>query len=88
MKQVTIINRYADRITFTQEGNTVVMSGYEGDYLRSSRDSNGQVLMVDPSGGPYVAVGDDLNEYFRDKVSRIVESIEINPGLVKFKIKS
>lgn len=87
MTKTTFINRYADRITFTQEGDTVIMEGYDGEWLRSSVDKDGRTLMVDPSGGPYVAVGDDLKEYFRDKTSRIVESIEIKPGFVILKIK-
>jgi hypothetical protein len=86
MKKITYINRYADCITFTQEGDTIVMEGYEGDYLRIAT-KDGRVVMIDPSGGPCLDVGDDLVEFFKDGVPRVIESIEVKQGFVIFKIE-
>ena len=153
-KQTTYLNRYRDKIVFTHEGDTVVMTGYNPEWLGCSyendydeaylsyiNDLGGvfdpidflpycykegkkipvipkaqfirylfeydselkeykcpkkyRVLVkttsiinnVDPSGGPYISVGDNLNEFFNDGVKRVIESIEIQPGKTVFKIK-
>lgn len=44
------------------------------------------ITMVDPDGGPLISLGDDLNEYYQDGYSRIVESIELS-GVIKLKYK-
>jgi len=43
--------------------------------------------MVDPSGGPYVAVGGNLKHYFETKKDMIVESISLDQSGAVFKIK-
>jgi hypothetical protein len=46
-------------------------------------------VMVDPSGGPYIGVGQDLKDYFQDGINRIVEKIEFpNDGSIEFTIRS
>ena len=75
-------NRYGDYITFT-DGPEVTMTG-DYEYLRTGGDEE-NISFVDPAGGPMVAVGTDLNKFFRDGKERIVESISINNGIVTFK---
>jgi hypothetical protein len=76
-------NRYRDKIYFTDNGDgTVTMSG--GKWLRFGYDEDPKIpTMVDPSGGPYISIGSNLNVYFKDKVDRIVDEItfmEHNPN--------
>jgi hypothetical protein len=70
-------NRYRDKIYFTDNGDgTVTMDG--GKYLRYGFDEEPyEVNMVDPSGGPYIEIGNNLKSFFHDGVDRIVESIKI-----------
>lgn len=44
------------------------------------------ITYVDTDGGPLISLGDDLNEYYQDGYSRIVESIELS-GVIKLKYK-
>ena len=46
------------------------------------------ISMVDPSGGPYISLGDNLKEFFgRDYEDLIIKSIKIGKSGIKFKIK-
>jgi len=146
----TYINRYRDKIVFTQEGDLVTMTGYNPEWLGCAYDndydeayneylstftyssnpnhykdnnpslgpkdrkefidylfsydfelkeykcpkkyrdlckSTDTIINVDPSGGPYISIGTDLNEFFNDGLKRIVESIDIQPSQIIFKIK-
>jgi hypothetical protein len=71
MKQTKYINRYGDKILFTEiSPNEVEMSGFE--YYRYGDD------FVDPSGGPYISVGTDIGRYFEDGIERRVISVFIS----------
>lgn len=90
--KVTYFNRYKDPITFTHEGDTVTMKG--GKWLRWSYDDTG-IIMVDPSGGPYIEVGHNLKDFWpKGKYQDlIIESITIGDSdeqegtVITFKIK-
>lgn len=87
-------NRYGDEIIFEQEGDTIIMSGYEPDFMRYgiADDSDGCdkaeeiINMVDPSGGPYLTIGSDLGLFWNDKQLRIIKSIRLLGGQIEFKI--
>jgi hypothetical protein len=92
--KVKYFNRYGDEIIFEQEGDTIIMSGYEPDFMRYglADDSDGCskaeeiINMVDPSGGPYLTIGSDLGLFWNDKQSRIIKSIRLLGGQIEFKI--
>ena len=70
MKQVTYINRYGDKITFTEiSDNKIEFSGF--NHYRYGSD------FIDPSGGPYISVGTDVGRYFEDDKVRRIKSINI-----------
>ena len=86
-------NRYGDQIVLEQRGDEIVMTGYNPEWIRYSHPTkeNGEsdwsmIDMVDPSGGPCILIGDDLNEFYQDGTTRIVKSISINELSVIFKI--
>lgn len=87
MKKVSYYNRYGDSIIFEQIDNEVYMSGFNLDYMRTGTNDKGDIIMVDPAGGPYLTVGTNLGLYFNDKKNRIIESIEIKENKIIFKIK-
>ena len=69
-------NRYKDKIEFIDNGDTVLMRG--GKFLRYGFDIEpDEITMVDPSGGPYLEVGQDIRGLFRDDKKRVIESIQI-----------
>lgn len=91
---VTYFNRYKDPITFTLDGDTVKMEG--GKWLRWAYEDDGTIVMVDPSGGPYIELGNNLADFWPKGKQKdlIVESITIEdskdvekPSLIIFKIK-
>ena len=95
--KATYHNRYGDKIIFEQQDDTVIMSGYEPDFLRigysddldgcSSKNTDNEIIgMVDPSGGPYLTVGSDLSLFWGDKQPRIIKSIRLLGGQIEFKI--
>ena len=93
--QATYTNRYKDKIIFEQNGDEITMTGYNPEWIRVgyANKENGEtdwdkVYMVDPSGGPYIALGTNLGHFYGDKIERIVEGISINELSVIFKIKT
>lgn len=80
-------NRYGDIMVFTDNNDgTVDMEGAQ--YFRVGYgDDNKTINMVDPSGGPYITKGSNLNLFFEDGVDRIVELIDFEKGKIIFKIK-
>lgn len=89
-QEVVYKNRYGDEIKFEYtDKNTVRMTG--GQYLRcgfkDDKDGNRVYTMVDPSGGPYLALGSDLRLFWGDEVRRIIKAIRINNQAVDFTIE-
>lgn len=70
-------NRYRDKIYFTDNGDgTILMDG--GKFLRYGYDEDpSEPNMVDPSGGPYIEVGNNLKSFFNDGIDRFVDTIKI-----------
>jgi hypothetical protein len=91
MNKVTYKNRHRDEIIFTHEGDTVTMEG--GTWMRWSYDEDGTITMVDPSGGPYIELGNNLKEFWPNEEYQdlIIESISLDSSketnTVTFKIK-
>jgi hypothetical protein len=58
MKAETYKNRYGDEFTFTpdKDGN-VIWEGEFKYYRTGYGDNPDDITMVDPSGGPYLAIG-------------------------------
>lgn len=95
--QVLYSNRYNDKIIFTDNGDEVEMTGYNPDWMRcgyvnnpdgsSTMNTDNQIIgMVDPSGGPYISLGDNLKSFFNDEKDRIVKAIKIHSDKVIFKL--
>lgn len=81
MNKTAYRNRYGDIITFEHIGNQVIMKG--GKWLRygfSNEDDS--IDMVDPSGGPYISIEDNLNEFWpKGKYQDLlIERIEVGDG--------
>jgi len=75
------INRYSNEILFIREGDSFEMKG--GDYYRYlfNVDDEGNFLnydAIDPSGGPYISVGMDMEYIHEDLKGLVIESIERN----------
>jgi hypothetical protein len=73
--KATYYNRYGDNIVFNKiDDNTVEMSGFE--YSRTGYNEDGTAIQfVDPAGGPFIAVGMNINRYFNVKSDMIIKSI-------------
>lgn len=60
-------NRYGDTVEFikikknTYEFSVKDESGNPTQYWRYGWDDDGIITMVDPSGGPYISIGTDIN---------------------------
>jgi len=80
---VTYKNRYNDSIEFNEvEDGKVLMKGSK--FLRFGFDEYPtEVNMVDPSGGPYIALGSNLKLFFEDEIDRFVSEIKILDGDAK-----
>lgn len=85
------INRYGNEILFIKEGDTFEMKG--GDYYRYlyNVDDEGNFLnynAIDPSGGPYISVGMDMEYIDKDLKGLVIESIERNDEEGKIILKT
>lgn len=73
------LNRYGNTITFELlESNGLVdvvkVSGFN-HYRCGFNSETRQVEFVDPEGGPFISVGQNLSEYFKVDTKMIVQSI-------------
>ena len=77
--KVDYYNRQGDTIVFEKlDDNTVKMSGFQ--YYRTGFYEDGsKIEFVDPSGGPFISVGMNLNTYFNTKKNMIIKAIEFEP---------
>ena len=85
--KATYQNRMGDDIQFELiSENEIQMSGFI--YFRSGQKEDGSIEFVDPSGGPYISVGTDMNRYFNGKLKKEVKikSIENIDGKTILKV--
>ena len=77
--RVDYYNRYGDIIVFEKlDDNTIKMSGFE--YSRTGYNIDNETIeFIDPSGGPYIAVGMNLGNYFNTKKDMTIKAIECQP---------
>ena len=73
MNKETYKNRYGDVFTFTpdEDGNIL----WEGEFKRCRtgfKENPYDVIMVDPSGGPYIDLGTDMGRFSKDWEGKIV----------------
>jgi hypothetical protein len=82
--KVDYYNRQGDTVVFEKiNDDTVKMSNF--DYYRTGFNTDGSSIeFIDPSGGPYIAVGMNLSNYFNTKEDMTIKAIEYEPenGLV------
>lgn len=90
--KVTYHNTYRDKIIFEHNADEVIMTG--GAFMRYGIADDDSINMVDPSGGPYIELGNNLNHFFPkgEYQNLIVESIRLKDvggeaTTVIFKIK-
>lgn len=55
-------------------------------YLRHAKSDKSRLNMVDPSGGPYIALGMDVGRYFEDNIERIVDEIQFGDNKIVFSV--
>ena len=58
------VNRYGDKFTFEKNENGNIQWSGNFEYVRHGfQDNPSDIIMVDPSGGPYIALDMDLKVY-------------------------
>ena len=80
---VVVLSRYRDERKFTIiSKNCVEYSFKDGGHTGCSRNDDGSLDSVDPSGGPYIGVGNNLGYIHKDLDGLTVTKIEHNdmPG--------
>lgn len=84
--KVEYSNRYRDKYEFTQEDEQTIR--WEGPFkwCRYSTDENNAVTMVDPSGGPYITVGNTLKFIAPEFEKLVVTALEMHDGHVTIKV--
>ena len=76
---VSILSRYGDERKFTILGmNCVAFSFKDDGHVGCSRNENGSLESVDPSGGPYIGVGTNLGNIHKDLKELTVTKIKHN----------
>ena len=89
-----ITNRYGDEFTFTQDKDGNVLWEGNFEYFRTSLNGDGDIIMVDPSGGPCLTSGMNLaimetyicRPEIHDKEISTFQEMEIDGLLYGFKI--
>lgn len=75
-------------MTYQEFANTIHSNEKYQHYLSLIKSDKTRYEMVDPSGGPYISVGSDLNEFFGDDKKRIVEDIQFKQDKIIFTISN
>ena len=88
MTKKTYINRYNDKIVFNKiDENTIELSGFEFFRTGYNSDEDNKILFIDPSGGPYLQVGDNIHNYIECEGILLLESIKEDKGKIILKVK-
>ena len=84
--KVEYLNRYRDKYEFTQEDEQTIR--WEGPFkwCRYSVNEDKVVSMVDPSGGPYISVGNTLRFVAPEFEKLKVTALEMHDGHVTIKV--
>ena len=77
------LNLFKNKIHEWKEGEINSFKKYQSLIYSDTSTYN----MVDPSGGPYLAVGTNLKYYFGVKENIIIESIHLEKDHILFKVK-
>lgn len=73
------VNRYGDKFTFEKNDKGNIQWSGDFEYVRYGFNNDPKDLtMVDPSGGPYIALGMDLTVYGSEGI--VKEFIENKDG--------
>jgi hypothetical protein len=78
MHHTEYVNRYSDKIYFVQINSNQIQMTFESDYYRvayANDDSDTDLYMIDPSGGPAIFVGTDMGSIHHPWRNCIVSSI-------------
>lgn len=66
-------NRYGDKYAYKKlDENTILWTG-EFKYNRASWDDEDRIIMIDPSGGPYIEQGWDMGKEHKNFSGMIVD---------------
>lgn len=79
----TIKSRYGKPRTFEVKDDHVLLT-FESIWLRAGswnpEDNKTGLRFVDPDGGPFVAVGTNLQEYHKSLPNKVISKIEAGDG--------
>jgi len=84
--KVEYLNRYRDKYEFTQEDEQTIRWEGPFSYCRYSISKDGVVSMIDPSGGPYISVGNTLRFVAPEFEKLKVTALEMHDGHVTIKV--
>ena len=74
MKEIVLSNRYNDEVKLVhQEGNDYLLHMGGDGWLRVGKNNEGEIAFVDPSGGPFLALGHKVE-------NKTIEKIEFKQG--------
>lgn len=84
--KVEYLNRYRDKYEFTQEDEQTIR--WEGPFkwCRYSMSEDKVVSMIDPSGGPYISVGNTLRFIAPEFEKMKVTALEMHDGHAIIKV--
>lgn len=84
--KVEYINRYKDIYEFTQEDEQTIRWEGPFSYCRFSMNEDKVVSMIDPSGGPFICLGDEMKYVAPEFDGMVVTALEMNDGHVIIKV--
>lgn len=84
--KVEFLNRYRDKYEFTQVDEQTISWDGPFSYCRFSMSKDEVVSMVDPSGGPYIGVGDEMKYIAPEFDGMVVTALEMHDGHVTIKV--
>ena len=76
-RKETHTNRYGNEFTFTEDPDGNILWEGNFEYIRTSLNENKDIIMIDPSGGPYLSKGMPSPCSPRDRDKEIVKFQEI-----------
>jgi hypothetical protein len=90
-ESIVVKSRYGDERKFTILGMNCVEYSFEDDgHVGGSRDADGSLYSVDPSGGPFISIGTMLGNMHKDLEGLTVTKIkadEDKPGVYYLTVK-
>lgn len=84
---VEYYNRHNEKLIFEKINNNIKLTEYFGMGVRAGFDKDPEnITFIDPSGGPYLSIGDDMGIFNKKFDGLIIQKLSFGDKCINIKV--